>query len=454
MGLAIGQRYEDPLRRDPLGASSAGQPFPRSTPAERGLLLATVMLLPLENHVPNIGGLSIIFAMFLVLAAYVVINRMACLDRVWLHPVFVSAFLFLLIAAVLEYTSPLSMYRDLIRFALAICGAVMISCLCRDRAALRAGLTGYLCASLWLSLLLFLTSYGTLSMSAAGNFQDASELRADAFRDNPLQGNLNSMALMCSQGGVVALAFGLMYGTSKRLLYLGVAGFCFLATLLTMSRGGAAITLLACGAIVFAHGFKHAGKLALVGILSVGLLAALPNVIWSRMSFSTEKQHGKMESRAWVYTTALERLPEYIATGVGAGNFWNKWGFEKGFARGAIGRADVTGAHNSVIQITIYWGACGLAMFLLLAWRAYRTLPRQCGQDELSLALMAILVTLGAWLLQSHNFYDKSFALGLGLLVGARQWIWPGGVVAAPVESARFSPLGRQETSRRPMTYR
>lgn len=454
MGLAIGQRYEDPLRRDPLGASSAGQPFPRSTPAERGLLLATVMLLPLENHVPNIGGLSIIFAMFLVLAAYVVINRMACLDRVWLHPVFVSAFLFLLIAAVLEYTSPLSMYRDLIRFALAICGAVMISCLCRDRAALRAGLTGYLCASLWLSLLLFLTSYGTLSMSAAGNFQDASELRADAFRDNPLQGNLNSMALMCSQGGVVALAFAMAHTTSSRLPYLGIAGFCILSTFLTMSRGGVLIVALASGVVIFAHGFRHLGKLLLIGLVLTGVLAAMPNVIWSRMSFTTEKQHGKVESRVWLYSTALERLPEYALAGVGAGNFWNKWGFERGFAKGSIGSVQVIGAHNTLLQVLIYWGVLGLAAILWFAWRVYKALPTSSGLDELSLALVGVLVTIGAWLLQSHNFYDKSLALGLGLLVGARQWIWPGGVVAAPVESARFSPLGRQETSRRPMTYR
>lgn len=434
MGLAIGQRYEDPLRRDPLGASSAGQPFPRSTPAERGLLLATVMLLPLENHVPNIGGFSIIFAMFLALAAYVVINRMACLDRVWLHPVFVSAFLFLLIAGALEFTSPLSMYGDLARYALTICGAVLIACLCRDQAGLRAALLGYVWASLWLSCLLVLSSYHALSSSTVGSFQDASELRADAFRDNPIQGNLNSMALMCAQGGVVALAFALLCGSGRRLLYLGAAGFCFLATLLTMSRGGAAITLLACGVILFAHGFKHAGKLFLVGIFLAALLTAMPNVIWSRMSFTTEKQHGRMESRAWVYSTALERLPEYIWTGVGAGNYWKKWGFEKGFAMGSKGSINVSGVHNTILQITIYYGVLGILAFLWTVWQAIRAVPAQCGRDPLALGLLGIMVSLAVWMLVSHNFYDKSFALGIGMLVGARQWIWPSGTAATNVD--------------------
>jgi len=415
--------------QSPTLHSSSGKIFRSTTAAERFLLLVTVALLPLENHLPSIGGFSIIFLMFLVLAAYIAVNRLACLDRVWHHPVFTAAFLFLLIAGALEYTSPLSMYGDLGRFGLAMSGAMMISCLCRDRLALRGALFGYLCASLWLSTLLFMTSYGALSMTVASNFQDASDLRADAFRDNPIQGNLNSLALMCAQGGVVALAFALLRINSSRFIYLGISGFCLLSTFLTMSRGGAAICILACGAVLFAHGFKQMGKLFLVGILLAGLLAAMPGVIFSRMSFSTEKQHGKMESRAWVYSTALDQLPEYVLTGIGAGNFWKKWGFEKGFATGSKGSINVSGVHNTILQITIYYGSVGLLAFVLTLWQVFRALPSRCGQDALALGLLGIIVSLGVWMLVSHNFYDKSFAIGIGLLVGSRQWIWPSGSV-------------------------
>jgi len=401
--------------------------FFRTTAAERMLIFTTVVLLPLENHLPAVGGLSALFLMFVVLAVYIGLNRVASLDRMWLHPVFIAAFLFILVAGALEFTSPLSMYGDLARFGLAMCGALMISCLCRDRSALRAGLYGYMCASLWLSSILFLTSYDVLSGAVVQDFQDASYLRANAFRENPLQGNLNGMALMCAQGGVVALAFALASSARPRFMYMGIAGFCFLSTLLTMSRGGAAISILACTAVLFANGLKHARKLLIVGLLIGGLLVVIPSVIWSRMSFSTEKHHGKMESRAWVYTTALERFPEYAITGIGAGNFWKKWGFEKGFATGTRGSVDVTGAHNTILQIMIYWGALGLVAFLRIVLRVYRCIPSQSGQDELSLGLLGIIVTLGAWLLQSHNFYDKSFALGLGMLIGSRQWIWPSG---------------------------
>jgi hypothetical protein len=64
----------------------------------------------------------------------------------------------------------------------------------------------------------------------------------------------------------------------------------------------------------------------------------------------------------------------------------------------------------------------------------------RCGRDELAVALVGIIVSLGILLLQSHNYCEKPFALGMGLLIGARYWIWPTGIV--PEVSARNSPSG------------
>jgi hypothetical protein len=138
-----------------------------------------------------------------------------------------------------------------------------------------------------------------------------------------------------------------------------------------------------------------------------------------------------MEGRAWIYTTALNRLPEYVVAGVGAGNYYNKWGFEKGFGKEQGGSLAVYGAHNSLLQITIFWGLLGLLMYLWIIWCVYRSIPLRCGRDELSLALVGIMVSLSLWLMMSHGFSDKSFACGLGMLVGARRWIWPTGIVSA-----------------------
>jgi hypothetical protein len=167
-------------------------------------------------------------------------------------------------------------------------------------------------------------------------------------------------------------------------------------------------------------------------ILGVSVYMLVPDAVWSRMVFSTERgESGKMESRAQLYTTALDRLPEYIVAGVGAGNFYQDWGYRQwGYTKVIKGVRVPIAAHNTPLAITIYWGVIGLSIFMWFIWCVYRSIPVGCGRDELSLALLGIIISLGLWMLQIHNFYDKQFALGIGMLVGARQWIWPRGVVS------------------------
>jgi O-antigen ligase len=140
-----------------------------------------------------------------------------------------------------------------------------------------------------------------------------------------------------------------------------------------------------------------------------------------------------MESRAELYTVALQHFPDYFISGVGAGNYFNKWGIQNGFAIRSykVGNI-VVGVHNSFLQVVINWGLIGLLAFLAVIWRAYRCLPKKIyAKDDLALGILGISVALALWLLQSHNFYIKDFSLGLGILVGARYWIWPAGIVSA-----------------------
>jgi hypothetical protein len=74
-----------------------------------------------------------------------------------------------------------------------------------------------------------------------------------------------------------------------------------------------------------------------------------------------------------------------------------------------------------------------------MIWHIYRSIPSRCGRDELSLALLGIMVSIGLYLFQIHNFYDKPFAFGVGMVVGARQWIWPMGMVSEVVGNKRSS---------------
>lgn len=409
----------------------------RTTQAERFLLLIAIVILPLQDYFPALAGMSVMFLVYAALAAYVIMNRQRTLGEILCHPCFVAAYIFIGVSALLEFSSPLSRYEEIIRFAQMIGGAVCVAVLCRDRSALAVGLYGYIVTALWVSIVLYLTSYGALQGMQADDFHQASKVRAQAFGDKPMGANINGLAMWCTQGAIVAFALSLSHRFKHlRILLVGIATFCLIASFLPMSRGAAVSSLVSFAVILYAHGVRQGKALILVSFLGIGIYAVVPDAVWSRMVYSTEVgEGGKMEARASLYTTALNRLPEYIVAGVGAGNFDQKWGLEKGFARHRGDGVVAQGVHNALLQITIYWGVLGLLMFLWIIWCIYRSIPLRCGRDELSLALLGIIVSLGLFLLQTHGFYAKQFTLGVGLLVGARQWIFTRGMVSA-VEAA------------------
>ena len=415
----------------PNGEQGAAGPLLRTTPFERFLLLTSIVILPLQDHIPSVAGMSVISLIFAIFAGYIIVNRPRSLGKIWYHPIFIAAYAFIGVIALLEFSSPRSGYGEIVRFAQMIGGAVCVATLCRDRSALTAGLYGHIAAAVWVSVVLFLTSYGTLQGMQADDFSQASKLRAQAFEENPIESNINGMAFTCTQGGIVAVTLALVGRVKQhRILFLGIATFCLVASFLSMSRGAALITFMSFAVILYAHGVRHGKALIIVAILGLSLYAVVPDAVWSRMAYSSEATgSGKMEARAWLYTTLLNRLPEYVVAGVGAGNFHTKWGSEHGFVKHLGGGA--SGAHNSFLQITLYWGSLGLLTFLWILWCVYRSIPLQSGRDELSLGLLGIIASLGLWLFVMHGFYNKQYAFGLGLLVGARHWIWPMGIVSA-----------------------
>jgi hypothetical protein len=405
-------------------------PKSSSTLVERFLLMTAIVILPLENHIPTVAGMSVSFLIFVALAAYVIMNRPRTVGVICYHPVFIAAYAFIGVSALLEFSSPLPRYLEIIRFGEMIGGAACVAVLCRDRAGLAAGLYGYIAAALWVSVQLYLTSYGMLQdMGTADDYQEATYLRANVgvgFRIN-----LNTLAFVCMQGAIAAFALSIAdKAKHRRILLIGIACFCLVASFLSMSRGNTVGSLVSIAAILYAHGVKHGKTLILAAIVGMGLYILVPEAVWSRMTFTTAVgESGRMEARAHIYTMALNHLPEYIMAGVGAGNYHGGWALENGFVAGSSGT--LIGAHNSLLQVTIYWGVLGLVVYLSIIWCIYRSIPFGSGRDGLSLAMLGIIVSLGLWLLQNHTFYMKSFAFGVGMLVGARVWIWPAGVVSA-----------------------
>jgi hypothetical protein len=413
------------FRRGPGHALSVvmkGQRCSPTTPTERLLLMAMIVIIPVENYLPVVGGSTTTFMIFAISAGYILLRRPGTLAKTWSHPVFMAAFIFLILGALIESAHPLSSYRQISRYGQMFLAAIFVAALCRDRRALHASIYGLLIAGVLVSILLFLTTYGTLQQVTATDFSEASKIRADALAD--VEGNANAFSMVASQGAAVALALALMAKSPlRRNLFLGITLFCAVAAFLPMSRSGIIILGASCATVMFAYGVKHVRVLLIAAVLGVGGLIWVPEAVFARLTFTQELHEGEGGSRTRIYKAAIDHLPEYILTGVGAGNFKGPWGEQTNFYTEK--NRTVYGAHNTFIQITIFWGLTGLLMLTVVVYLAYRCLPRGKGKDVLVLCLYSIAVALLLKMMVSHGLASKGNALGLGLLVGGQRWIWP-----------------------------
>ena len=374
----------------------------KTTTCEQFLLALTVILLPLESHIPPIAGFSIMFIVFLVMASYVFLYRYRILSQIWLHPVFVAGYTIVILGSLMEFFHPHPSLTKMLQFSLMIAGGVTMASLCRDRRALRAGLYGYLVSGLWVGIIIFSTSYGGLSGASANNFFRASQIRTQVFADAPLYANLNAMSIICAQGTFVALVLALSEQSFfRRSVFFSSSLFCFVATFLPMSRSGVVSLIVFFGVIVWKYGIQMK---TIIAALAVGacILILVPDVIVSRLTFSADAPKNKMEARAYFYKVAFDHLPEYAMTGVGAGNFWGAWGKGTGFYKKTYGI--VYGPHNCYILVTIYWGLAGLAIFFNLIYQGFRSLPpKQHHIDPLAVCVLGIAVSLLLMTFYSHT---------------------------------------------------
>ena len=399
-----------------------------TTRMERVLLVALLALLPLQDNFPTILGVSSSWVLFAITAGYIVLYRPAVLARTYTHPVFLASSALIFVGILIESThrgisfgNPTSSYGEILRIGQMVAGAVLVGALCRDRQALRAGIYGYVIAALWLSVLLMFIYYGSLRASTANNFAEATQVRATTFAHMPIEANLNTMSFFSAQGFVVALVLFLKSNDRyKRILFLGAGLFCLVAASLPLSRGGIVVAILTGGAILFKHRGKHLRFILAACLIGGVIFLWFPHVVFTRLSFSTAASQGRVEGRARVYTAAIDHFSEYSSWGVGSGNFWQTWGYDHGFNNGTI----TLGAHNCFFQVTIYWGLLGLAALIGVVWTAYLCLPKWYMRDELALCLFGIAISLFLWTFFVHTLYAKEFSIGLGLLVGARRWVW------------------------------
>ena len=107
-----------------------------TTRVDRSLLIATIVLLPLENHIPAVFGFSILWILFAAIGLHLLLNRPQALLKTWRHPVFVTAYGLVFVGLIVELFQPNSEFRELASIGQMIAGAVLVASLCRDRKAL------------------------------------------------------------------------------------------------------------------------------------------------------------------------------------------------------------------------------------------------------------------------------------------------------------------------------
>jgi len=426
-------RYPFSATASPQVVVISRRKYTPTTRVEHFLLILNIVLLPMEEALPNPGGFSVGFFLFAISSIYIISQRFGSIAHIWNHPVFLASYVFLLLSLIFEGCSAFASYKEIIRIAQMFMGVIVIATLCRDTRALRVCIAGYILMGIYLSLYLFLTSYGALQGATATDFDEASRVRAEVFQENSLQANVNNIAFFLAQAAAVTLAIALMSRSAfARYSLFGITALCFIASFLPLSRSGTAITLIAGVAVMLAYigtnrraSFQRIMRI-IVLMLGLGacLLVWVPPAVFSRLTVPAEKSDGTTDARTRVYQAAWNHLPEYWLAGVGAGNFWEgSWGKHSEYFQ----RHGVLGAHNCFIQIAIYWGLPGLLSLLSIVYCAYKSLPKECGNDPLSLAVLGVAVALFGVMFVMHNLEFKGFSLGLGLLVGAQHWIWPAG---------------------------
>jgi hypothetical protein len=413
--LTITQAYPAPVE-----TVVAKQEFFATTVFERWMLFLGIVLMPLQDHIPPVAGLSVMFIVFAIMALYVVFIRSKFLVRAIIHPVFQTLYLLLAIATLMEFVHVDSDLFEIRRMLLMVFGALVVATLCRDQKALRVGIYSYLVSGFLVALNMLFAGYEPLSLARMSTLAEAGAIQRMVAQEDLIRMNLNKMALVIAQGAVVALVLGL--ARRGRLWLLLFAVISAIGVTLTMSRGGLVILTLTTLYILTLKGQMkwRTTTVFIISLLALSFLvpeSALKRIELTNWNFLNDP---RPSGRARTYLAAVVHFREYALYGVGFGNFWGKWGLSSWFRKGV----SVHGTHSYFISVWVYWG---LFAELVLFWtliRLRKLLPRGEDVESLKLCLKVIAVSTFLFLFFNNVLSDKSYSLILGLLIGSNIWIY------------------------------
>lgn len=393
-----------------------------TTAAERLLLAAALVCLPLESAVPTLAGRSLAFLVFALMSVYAMLWRPRTLLRTAQSPIFVAGFGLVLVCGLVETLHGGGGLREVLRLALMFAAGVVVASLCRDRRALGAALVGFVLSGLLMAGSLI----GSVTLLSGGTEEEAASRALEGLSRAEVTGlaipnDLNTMAYVAAQGAIVA--FALLIYTRRalgRAALLAAAALCTIGCFLPMSRGGLVILAVGLGVATWTSGAVKVRTLVASLVLMTCVLVAVPYGAFTGLQRTAPGASWTTETRLQLLSASVENLS---SMGVGVERFWGRWGRDHGFFSLETG-SNVT-PHNAFAQLSMYWGVPALVLALVVTWQAARAVPWGAAKDPFAVALAALAATQLVRAMLVGTVHNKGFAVGLGLLAAAKLCLWP-----------------------------
>ena len=394
------------------------------------LVVLPVLAIPFENEYTFLGY-SLAKLTIIPLFLAVVLFQPQQLSSMITQPVFMTGMAFVVWGAIVEAFHPFSNWQFHYSMFQMFFFAALIAVVTSNAIVFRRVLLALSFICSLLALYLVYNFYGSVNVDVSG-WREASRIRGQAFAEIPLETNLNVLGYTVGMGSIIALAKLLVSNRmALRTLWGSLYVLCAVGSLMPLSRG-AFIAVVGASIAVLCRDLRKSIKpervLFVLAIMAL-VFMLLPGALTGRLSSLTPggaDESGKVEGRTQIFMTAVDSIAEYWVLGVGAGQFWQEWGWVHGFG--------TLGPHNGFLASWIYFGLPGLVLLCLICWVAAAVCLRQSDTSWEATALLGLLVLALVWLTLTHNLYFKAFSVILGLIMAASRRVSSARLVRNPLE--------------------
>jgi putative inorganic carbon (HCO3(-)) transporter len=225
-------------------------------------------------------------------------------------------------------------------------------------------------------------------------------------------------------------AIALWFQNPRRRLQLAVPiGFMLIALLLTQSRAGWGVFLIALVVMVLLRARRYSFLLAIAGVLGVVLApAVLPASVMRRILSAFDPQDTSNKYRISLYLGVWAMIKENWVLGAGLG----AEAFGKMYQNYMLPEARAAHAHNTYLQMLAEMGVFGVTAVLWTLWDVIRRTFTGGANPRNALLIAAVPASLLALLahgMVEHIWYNPKLlfafwavaGLGMGLLLGDRE---------------------------------